>query len=97
MGELLRQLRDTRILLNTTTVAGSTTTSIKTAASGIAAGFYDQHFVQVIEGTKSIIREIETYAADGSMEINLPLPFSPGSGAQVYVLSSYYIGGGEVS
>ena len=97
MGEALAQLRDTRILLNTTTAAGSTTTSIKTSASGIPAGFYDQHFVQLIDGTQSIIREIETYAADGTIVVNLPLPFTPGAGAQVYILATYLVGGGGVS
>jgi len=97
MGEVMLQLRDSRILLNTLTDVGSTTTSIKTTASGIPAGFYDQHFIQVIEGTQSIIREIEVYNADGSVDVNLPLPFTPSAGAQVYILATYLVGGGGAS
>ena len=96
MGEALVQLRDSRILLNTKTVAGSTTSALKVAATGIATGFYDQHFVQLIEGTNSIVREIETYNTNGTITVNIPFPFAPGLDAQVYILADYLVGSGRV-
>lgn len=65
--------------------------------SGLTAGFYDEHFIQVSDGTRFALAMIETIDASGNIITNRPLPFTPGIGATAQVLGQLEVGGGRAS
>lgn len=98
VGELLLSLNDARILLNTTIAAAANPQNMSLDVSGIPAlqnGFYDNHFLQVTDGSRFAVALIDDYQTDGTIVLSQPLPFTPSAGATAFILSQRHVGGGS--
>ena len=97
IGELLLQVRDTRILLNTTVSAVTDSSNFTLqGAVGLPDGFYNDHFLQITNGSRFAVALIDTFRTDGSVTLVKPLSFTPSVSAQIFLLSQRFVGSGSV-
>ena len=70
-------------------IAGSSTTSVKTAPSSYTNSYYDGAALQIVDGIHSMVRQISYYHSDGTFYLMQPLPFVPSVGSKIYVLAAH--------
>lgn len=96
VGEAILNLVDAKILLDTTVASAANAQNITLAASGITDNFYDEHFIQIKDGNRFAVALIEDFSSTGDIILSKPLPFTPGAGADAWILSQRHVGSGRV-
>jgi hypothetical protein len=91
-GTFGQALLDAVIVDTSTAQTGSTTTSIRTTLSQ-ADGFFDGMFVMVKNSAGLAVRKIDEYKnTNGELILDSALPFTPGVGDEVQILTSRDMG-----
>jgi len=87
-GEITIATRDSTIIATGLTVVGSTALVLKTDILA-ALDYYNGMLIQVIDGVNVLTRVIDVQQADGTITLVDTLPFTPGIGAVIRVLSPH--------
>lgn len=82
-------------LVDTTIASAVDAQNFQITIAGLTAGFYNDHFIQVSNGTRFAVALIETIDGSGNIVTNLPLPFTPSPGNPAQILSQLNVDGGS--